>query len=389
MRFPGFEGEWEKHTLGEVGEPYIGLTYSPADVVSEGGVIVFRSSNIQNGEIDYSDIVRVEKRIKDTLRTRKDDLLICARNGSPRLIGKNALLGEEDANQTFGAFMLVFRSKDNHFIHQLLSTKSYYSQVSENLGARINQITTANIKDFEFSFPVSKSERDKIASLLDMIDQRISIQSKVIEDCISLGQEVVSHAFSNLHTATVKLADICNRITERNTKQISNNVLTISAKEGLVSQTDYFNKSVASDNLSNYYLLHQGDFAYNKSYSSEHPWGAIKHLERFHDGVLSPLYFCFRPLNELVDTNYLQLYFDTALWYKHISDIAVEGARNHGLLNMAVVDFYRMPIPLPPLNEQKNIARKLIVFKQKLETEQAILRTYQSQKQYLLNQLFV
>ena len=186
MRFPGFEGEWEKHTLGEVGEPYIGLTYSPSDVVSEGGVIVFRSSNIQNGEIDYSDIVRVEKRIKESIRTKKDDLLICARNGSPRLIGKNALLDEADANQTFGAFMLVFRSEDNHFIHQLLSTKGYYSQVSENLGARINQITTSNIKDFEFSFPESKAERNKIASFLDLIDQRIALQNKVIERYESL-----------------------------------------------------------------------------------------------------------------------------------------------------------------------------------------------------------
>ena len=145
LRFPEFEGEWEKQSLGEVGEPFIGLTYSPSDVVSEGGVIVLRSSNIKNGEIDYSDIVRVEKKLKESIVTRKDDLLICARNGSPRLIGKNALLKESDANQTFGAFMLVYRSPDNPFIHQLLSTKRYNSQVSENLGARINQITTANM----------------------------------------------------------------------------------------------------------------------------------------------------------------------------------------------------------------------------------------------------
>ena len=186
LRFPGFEGEWARCTLGEIGEPYIGLTYSPADVVNEGGTIVFRSSNIQNGEIDYSDIVRVNKKIKYSIITRKDDLLICARNGSPRLIGKNALLKEADAGQTFGAFMLVFRSMDNHFVHQLLSTKGYYSQVSENLGARINQITTSNIKDFEFYFPPSTAERNKIAQFLDLIDERISIQNKVIEKYESL-----------------------------------------------------------------------------------------------------------------------------------------------------------------------------------------------------------
>ena len=186
LRFPGFEGEWARCTLGEIGEPYIGLTYSPADVVSEGGTIVFRSSNIQNGEIDYSDIVRVNKIIKDSIITRKDDLLICARNGSPRLIGKNALLKEADEGQTFGAFMLVFRSNDNHFVHQLLCTKGYNSQVSENLGARINQITTSNIRDFEFCFPQSTAERNKIAGFLDLIDERIAVQSRLIDRLQSL-----------------------------------------------------------------------------------------------------------------------------------------------------------------------------------------------------------
>ena len=81
--------------------------------------------------------------------------------------------------------MLVFRSNDNHFVHQLLSTKGYYSQVSENLGARINQITTSNIKDFEFYFPKSIAERNKIAVFLNLIDERISIQNKVIESGIS------------------------------------------------------------------------------------------------------------------------------------------------------------------------------------------------------------
>ena len=209
MRFPGFEGEWARCTLGEIGEPYIGLTYSPADVVNEGGTIVFRSSNIQNGEIDYSDIVRVNKKIKDSIITRKDDLLICARNGSPRLIGKNALLKDADAGQTFGAFMLVFRSNDNHFVHQLLSTKGYYSQVSENLGARINQITTSNIKDFEFYFPKSLAERNKIADFLNLIDERISIQNKVIEKYESLIKALRRHIFSTIESEKeVTIADV-------------------------------------------------------------------------------------------------------------------------------------------------------------------------------------
>ena len=210
LRFPGFEGEWARCTLGEIGEPYIGLTYSPADVVSEGGTIVFRSSNIQNGEIDYSDIVRVNKIIKDSIITRKDDLLICARNGSPRLIGKNALLKEADEGQTFGAFMLVFRSNDNHFVHQLLCTKGYNSQVSENLGARINQITTSNIRDFEFCFPQSTAERNKIAGFLDLIDERIAVQSRLIEDLKKLRCAVSNKLFQSVKGVVIPLSGISN-----------------------------------------------------------------------------------------------------------------------------------------------------------------------------------
>ena len=152
---------------------------------------------------------------------------------------------------------------------------------------------------------------------------------------------------------------------------------------------EFFNKSVASENLSNYYLLRKGDFAYNKSYSSDYPWGAIKHLERYDTGVLSPLYFCFRPNKEIVDTRYLQFFFDTKLWHKHIADIAVEGARNHGLLNMTVGDFYTMPILLPTLKEQKAIAEKLSAIRRKKVAEESIYRLFLQQKRYLLEKLFV
>ena len=186
LRFPEFSGEWKKHRLDEMGESFIGLTYSPKDVVENEGTIVFRSSNIQNGQIDYSDIVRVSKTIKERIITRENDLLICARNGSPRLIGKNALIKKTDANNTFGAFMMVYRSIDNDFIHPLLSTRRYVSQVRENLGARINQITTSDLNSFEFFFPKDDGEKRKIGKLFDLLNERIATQNKIIDKLQSL-----------------------------------------------------------------------------------------------------------------------------------------------------------------------------------------------------------
>ncbi|WP_279089055.1 restriction endonuclease subunit S [Alistipes putredinis] len=210
LRFPEFTGEWHKHSLGEIGETIIGLTYKPSDVVEHNGVIVFRSSNIKNGVIDYSDLVRVNKQIKDRIITKENDILVCARNGSQRLIGKNAIIKQEDTNNTFGAFMMVYRSIDNPFILPLLSTKRYFSQVGENLGARINQITTSDFNGFEFYFPESHAERAKIAELFRLLDKRIATQNKIIEDLKKLKSAISKHLFArkDLLETTICLSNI-------------------------------------------------------------------------------------------------------------------------------------------------------------------------------------
>jgi len=239
------------------------------------------------------------------------------------------------------------------------------------------------------SIPKSHEEQEKISSFLNLIDERISIQNKVIKDLISLEKEIVLHVFKTLKTAFQPLSMISERVATRNDDSLCNNVLTISAREGLISQLDFFNKSVASQNLSNYILLKKGDFAYNKSYSTDHPWGAIKHLELYEEGVLSPLYICFRPIKSSVNTDYLQLYFETDLWHKHVSDISVEGARNHGLLNMAVGDFMSMPVPVPEIEIQNGIAHSLKCFRIKKINEMKYREFLLQQKTYLLSHLFI
>ena len=208
LRFTGFTDEWKKTTLGEIGETMIGLTYSPKDVVENGGTIVFRSSNIQNGMIDYSDLVRVTKPIKERIITKEKDILICARNGSQRLIGKNTLLRESDAGNTFGAFMMVYRSDDNDIIHPLLSTKQYVSQVAENLGARINQITTSDLNSFEFFLPQESEEKRKIGELFALFNERIATQNKIIDNLQSLIKGLRELLFKPLLSYFVKLGNI-------------------------------------------------------------------------------------------------------------------------------------------------------------------------------------
>ena len=169
-----------------------------------------------------------------------------------------------------------------------------------------------------------------------------------------------------------ELSRFVTRITRRNKNNESSLPLTISAQYGLVDQISFFNKTVASVDLSGYYLLYNGDFAYNKSYSNDYAWGAVKRLDKYEKGCLSSLYFVFRP-NDNIDSDYLTHYFESSKWHKGISNIAGEGARNHGLLNMAVDDYFATKHYLPSLPEQKKIARIFNAITKRIEIQNKII----------------
>ena len=169
-----------------------------------------------------------------------------------------------------------------------------------------------------------------------------------------------------------ELSHFVTRITRRNKNNKSSLPLTISAQYGLVDQISFFNKTVASVDLSGYYLLYNGDFAYNKSYSNDYAWGAVKRLDKYEKGCLSSLYFVFRP-NDNVDSDYLTHYFESSKWHKGISNIAGEGARNHGLLNMSVDDYFATKHCLPSWPEQKKIARFFNAITRRIEIQNKII----------------
>jgi len=159
------------------------------------------------------------------------------------------------------------------------------------------------------------------------------------------------------------LGEIAHRVIRKNEEGVSDLPLTISAQLGLVDQRDFFSSQVASRDLRGYYLLKKGEFAYNKSTSGDSPWGAVKRLTRYEKGCLSTLYICFG-LDE-GDPAFLVTYYETNRWHKGIRMIAAEGARNHGLLNIAPIDFFEIKLTLPSeIEEQSRIG----LFFQKLDS---------------------
>ena len=153
------------------------------------------------------------------------------------------------------------------------------------------------------------------------------------------------------------MGELVDRVVRKNTNNESTLPLTISAQYGLVDQITYFNNRVASRDVSNYYLVLNGEFAYNKSTSDGYPFGAVKRLDLYEKGVLSTLYIVFTPKKEQqIDSNFLTVFFDTDRWYKGVAERAAEGARNHGLLNISAEDFFDIDLSVPKdIVEQKQI----------------------------------
>ena len=178
-RFKEFSGEWEEKKLGEIGELVSGLTYSPDDV-RDSGLLVLRSSNVQNSKITLDDNVYVRTDIKGVNLSEPNDILICVRNGSKNLIGKNAIIPKGMPLCTHGAFMTVFRSDISKFAYQLFQTSSYTKQVEADLGATINSINGNLLKKYTFFIPKPK-EQQKIANCLSSLDSLIEAQNKKVE----------------------------------------------------------------------------------------------------------------------------------------------------------------------------------------------------------------
>ena len=246
----------------------------------------------------------------------------------------------------------------------------------------------------------SLPEQQKIASCLSELDALIEAQGKKVgalkEKKKGMMQQLVPQPgettprlrFPGFTGEWVekKLGEVFTRLTDRNIED-NKNVLTISAQFGLISQLDFFKKSVASADVTGYYLLQKGDFAYNKSSSQGKPVGAIKPLKLYDKGVVSTLYICFK-CNDSREIDFWEQYFDAGILDKEIMSIAQEGARNHGLLNVPTGAFFELKLISPSLPEQQKIAECLSGLDALIADEAKQLDALKEHKKGLMQQLF-
>ena len=183
-----------------------------------------------------------------------------------------------------------------------------------------------------------------------------------------------------------KLSDFAERVTRKNTNNETSLPLTISSKDGLVDQISYFNKTVASKDMSGYYLLKNGEYAYNKSYSVGYDFGSVKRLDRYDMGALSTLYICFALKKH--DSDFIKAYFDSLKWYREIYMISAEGARNHGLLNVPTDEFFDTKHYMPQDSaEQRKIADFMIALEHRIEAQQSLVDNLKKYKRGVVRTL--
>ena len=322
------------------------------------------------------------------------------------LLSSRATVGECSINKkectTNQGFQSLIPKENisNEFVYYLIQTKRK-DLIRKSCGSTFLEISANEVRKIVVSIPTIK-EQDKIAKLLSLLDDRIATQNKIIEDLKKLKSAIVEKVFCSPNQeypmcriegfeqslSTYKMSDFSSRIATKNKDSKCSLVLTIAAQYGLVNQESFFNKSVASENLTGYYLLHKGEFAYNRSYSAGYDWGTVKRLDNYDEGVLSTLYICFKINETIVDSDYLAYYFESTKWHRGLSDIAGEGARNHGLLNVSMADYFNTKHRFPVIEEQKAIAKILNAITEKERKATLLGECYQKQKQYLLCQMF-
>lgn len=380
IRFKGFTDAWEQRELGEVVEnigtgksKFITNNYDTQNkypILGSTGVIGF------DNQYDY-----------------EGEFVLTAR------VGANAgNLYKYKGSVKISDNTVFIQNKRNNFIYFLLS---YFNLKKLSFGTGQPLIKASELKKLKLYLP-NDQEQEKIETILLNLDNTITLLQRELDSLKLIKGSLLHKLFPGINEQnpcirlsnfkedwkSVKLADISNRVTRKNKDLESKIPLTISALYGLVDQTKYFSKQIASERLENYILIKKGEFAYNKSYSNGYPFGAVKRLDNYDKGVLSSLYIVFELLS-IVDSNFMKYYFETKLWHKEVQKKSAEGARNHGLLNITATDFLSLKIKMPnDINEQVKIGKYFKSLDLKIDKLNQEIILYQKMKKGFLQKLF-
>lgn len=405
IRFKGYSGDWKNDVIGNIATFSKGRGYSKGDLKSVGNPIILYGRLYTNYSSIINNVDTFASLKKGSVLSKGKEVIIPGSGETPEDIAIASAVEQKDV--ILGGDLNVITFDEKKIIPPfaamcITNSKTHYELSGYAQGKTVVHLHNSGISKGHLSYP-SKDEQQAIVLYLSSLDKLIKSTSKKVESLKKLKSASLVTMFPQQGETTpkvrfkgfegewrrIKFSKISSRVTRRNDMLECKLPLTISANEGLISQEKFFKNIVASSNLDNYYLLKRGEFAYNKSYSNGYPFGAIKRLDKYDSGVLSPLYICFGIHNE-VDSDYICFFFETTLWHKDVAERATEGARNHGILNIGTEDFFDIDIMIPESKEeQQSIATFFRSLDRKIALETARLEKLKQIKLACLDKMFV
>ena len=433
LRFPEFKNEWTKRKLRDLSS-LITKGTTPQKFV-EVGINFIKLECFQGDKIAISKCLYIDEQTNNKELRRsileEGDILFAIAGAT---VGKSNIVTKEilpaNTNQALAIIRLKEHENKLFVFHNLKSDKMQRYIIDNIAGGAQPNLNLEQMGNFAFSLP-DPTEQQKIATFLTSVDEKLQALKKKKSLLEEYKKGVMQRIFNydscdggDLYDAAddknceetsqpshkskksqfrqlsfrdengeefpdweeLRLRDVADRVIEKN-KENNLNVLTISAQHGLISQLEYFNKSVSAKDVTGYYLLHENDFAYNKSYSNGYPMGAIKRLKKYDKGVVSTLYICFR-FKENVSNEFFEHYFEMGLQNVEIEQVAQEGIRNHGLLNVGVNDFFNINLHVPSFQEQTKIAFFLSAIDEKINHCTKQIEKTSEWKKGLLQKMF-
>ncbi|MBC2691001.1 restriction endonuclease subunit S [Pseudomonas kielensis] len=365
---------------------------------AESGIPLITARNIKSGFLDFSEQEYIQANQYDEWTSRG------LPKGGDILFTTEAPLGNACRFPSHGKYAIGQRTVclrvngklDSEFLLQyLLSSNGQRLIDLKSSGSTAKGIKSSELKKIYVLHPASIYEQKKIAKILYTWDQIITTTELLLANSEQQKRALMQQLLTGSRHLpgfqkswqNVRLEQIFSRVTNKNT-EANTNVVTISARHGLIRQEEFFSKTVASETLDNYFLIKKGQFAYNKSYSNGYPMGAIKRLNKYEKGVVTTLYICFKVTDETsCNPEFFEHYFESGLLNNGLSKIANEGGRAHGLLNVKPSDFFGLTVFIPEINEQKAIAAVLTAADQEIQALQAQLSCLQDEKKALMQQL--
>ena len=300
-------------------------------------------------------------------------------DGKKVVCGLHTIHGRDNNKQTAKGFLgYCFSSTVFHYQIRCIAQ-----------GTKIYSINTRNFSEAFVGLP-SKSEQHKIATLLKLIDERISTQNKIIEKYESLIQAIIyKEKMDGISKGTWQRIALCKVLQERNEKNVNGRTIcSVSVSLGVVNQVEYLGRSFAAKQTSHYNIVKYGDIVYTKSPTGNFPYGIIKRSNIREDVAVSPLYGVYIPASDSIGV-FLHFYFmQPSNAFNYLHPLIQKGAKN--TINITNGRFLENSVPLPISRSETNtIAGILKTIQTKIEIEKNLLQSYTKEKKYLLRQMFI